>query len=77
MEPFASDLQRFTLGGLPLEPVYGPPTAPTTALGADRRARRSTRSPAAFTPPAIAADRGRSASSPASATRRRPTSDTA
>ena len=50
--------------------------AAVPGLRADRLARASSRSPAGCTPPATAAGRGRSASSPASATRSRPTSAT-
>lgn len=71
---FKRDREFRTLSGLEVDPVYGPP-------GDDPRFERigwpgSSPSPAACTPPAIAAVPGPSGSSPASATPGRPTSAT-
>ena len=65
------DADFTTLSGLEVDPVYGPPDV-------DQRIGWPGEFPftAACTPPATAASRGRSASSPASATPGRPTSGT-
>lgn len=71
------DADFTTLSGDTVEPVYGPP-AGQPYEGFERIGwPGSTRTPAGCTPPATAAARGRSGSSPASATPGRPTSATA